>query len=115
MLRISDLLASDVVGADGRHVGHVHEVRIVQDGPVHLGIAAAMRVDAILVGRGTIGGRLGYYHGQVAGPWVLRVLFRRASRHVMTIPMTAVAEWDDERRVVTLRAAATAGRPSSAG
>ncbi len=74
----------------------------MQDGPAHLGIAAAMRVDALLVGRGTVGGRLGYYHGQVAGPWLLRVLFRRAQRHVRTIPITDVAEWDDERRVVTL-------------
>ena len=41
VLRISDLLASDVVTADGRHVGHVHEVRVVQDGPAHLGISAA--------------------------------------------------------------------------
>ena len=102
MLRISDLLASDVVTADGRHVGHVHEVRVVQDGPAHLGISAALRVDALLVGRGTVGGRLGYYHGQVAGPWLLRILLRRTMRHVRTIPITDVAAWADERRIVTL-------------
>lgn len=103
MLRVSDLLASDVHAADGRPIGRVHEVRAIQDGPVRQGTQAAMRVDALLVGRGTVGGRLGYHRGQVTKPWLLRIVFQRAHRHVREIPATDIAEWDDERRIVTLR------------
>ena len=102
MLRVSDLLGSLVIAADGARLGKVREVRVVQDGPAHQGVQAAMRVDALLVGRGAIGGRLGYHHGQVRGPWLLRIVFRAAQRSVRVIPLDAVAEWDDDARVVRL-------------
>jgi len=103
MLRVSDLMASDVLTADGRRIGRVHEIRAVQDGPLRQGTQAAIRVDALLVGRGTVGGRLGYHHGQVTRPWLLRVIFQRTHRHVREIAAGDIAEWDDERRVITLR------------
>jgi hypothetical protein len=102
-MRISDLLTSDVSDATGHSLGRVRDVRIVQDGPVTGGVQARFRVDALLVGKGTLGGRLGYYHGQVAGPWLLKALSRRATRKVRTIAMTDVDRWDDERRIVHLR------------
>jgi sporulation protein YlmC with PRC-barrel domain len=46
MMRISDLLASEVRRADGTLVGRVREVGIVQDGPIIGGIQAGLRVDA---------------------------------------------------------------------
>jgi hypothetical protein len=102
-MRISDLLASDVQDAGGTSLGQVRDVRVVQDGAVVGGVQAAFRVDALLVGRGTLGGRLGYHHGQVQGPWLLRMLLRRASRTVRTIEMTQIDRWDDEQRIVHLR------------
>jgi hypothetical protein len=102
VLRVSDLLGSRVLAADGTELGKVREVRVVQDGPAHQGLQAAMRVDALLVGRGAIGGRLGYHHGQVRGPWLLRVVFRGAQRTVRVIPLDAVAGWDDEAHLVRL-------------
>ena len=102
MMRISDLLASQVVGADGTSYGQVREVRCVQDGPVRNGLQAAWRIDALMVGSGAIGGRLGYYHGQVEGPLLLRVLLRRAERKVRAVPIAAVASWDDDARIVRL-------------
>ena len=47
-MRISDLLGSEVVAADGTSYGKVREVRCVQDGPVRGGVQAAWRVDALL-------------------------------------------------------------------
>lgn len=102
-MRISDLLASDVHDASGRSLGRVRDVRIVQDGPPTGGVQAGFRVDALLVGRGTLGGRLGYYHGQVQGPWLLNALSRRSEHKVRIISMTDVERWDDEQRIVHVR------------
>ena len=77
MMRISDLLGSEVLQADGTRLGRVREVRIVQDGPIVNDLQAAFRVDAVIVGRGSLGVRLGYHAEHVRGPWLLNVLFRR--------------------------------------
>jgi hypothetical protein len=101
-MRISDLLASEVHAGDGRVLGRVREIRIVQDGPVTTGVQAAFRVDALLVGKGSLGVRLGFHLGNTHGPWLLNLLFRRSHRRVKTIPMTDVREWDLDARVVRL-------------
>jgi hypothetical protein len=103
VLRVSDLMASEVIAADGAHLGKVRDVRVVQDGPVRQGVQAAWRVDAIMVGAGAVGGRLGYYHGQVEGPWLLRTIFRRRTRRFRAIPVEQIADWDDDARVILLR------------
>ena len=103
MMRISDLLASDVQQADGTRVGRVREVRVVQDGPLVNGLQAAFRVDAVIVGRGSLGVRLGYHADEVRGPWLLKMLFRRTKHRVREISMNDVARWDDDRRILHLR------------
>jgi hypothetical protein len=102
MMRISDLLASEVRRADGAVVGKIREVRIVQDGPI-VGTQAGFRVDALLVGKRSLGVRLGYHAGHIRGPWLLNMLFRRSSRHITAVAMTDIDTWDHEQRVVTLR------------
>jgi sporulation protein YlmC with PRC-barrel domain len=102
MMRISDLLASQVLRADGTRVGRVREVRIVQDGPIIGDVQAGFRVDALLVGKGSLGVRLGYHAGNIRGPWLLNVLFRRSDHRLLTVPMTDVDTWDHEQRIVTL-------------
>ena len=102
-MRISDLLDSEVRGADGTSFGQVREVRCVQDGPVREGVQAAWRIDALMIGAGAVGGRLGFHHGQVEGPWLLRALLGRAERKVRAVPISAVESWDDESRIVHLR------------
>lgn len=102
MMRVSDLLASEVRRADGTVVGRVREVRIVQDGPIIGNVQAGFRVDALLVGNRSVGIRLGYHSGSVRGPWLLAVLFRGINNNASVVPMTDVATWDDEQRIVTL-------------
>jgi hypothetical protein len=102
-MRISDLLASDVHQADGTRVGQVHEVRVVQDGPLVNGLQAAFRIDAVIVGRGSLGVRLGYHADHVRGPWLLNMLFRRTKHRLREISMSDVARWDDDQRVLHLR------------
>ena len=54
-MRLSDLLGADVVDEAGRHAGRVHDVRLVQDGPLVGSFGAALRVDG--GGCLTVGGR----------------------------------------------------------
>src|ERR671923_285859 len=49
-----------VVNQAGGSAGHVHDVRLVQDGPVIGGFGASLRVDGLIVGPRSTGGRLGY-------------------------------------------------------
>src|SRR4051794_19784269 len=102
-MRITDLLDSHAVGADATDHGKGREVRCVQDGPVRGAVQAAWRVDALMVGSGAVGGRLGYYNGQVRGPWLVRVLMRRAERKVRIVPIPSIDTFDPTTRTIRLR------------
>jgi hypothetical protein len=101
-MRLSELLASSVVDRQGRSIGRVRDVRLVEDGPLVDGVQAAFRVDAVLVGGGKTGTRIGYERGEVRGPLLVRWVFRRAERRAQTIPMTDL-EWDVEQRLLRPR------------
>ena len=51
-MRLSDLLGSEVVDADGHTLGHVRDVRLVADGPPQGDFGPALRLHGLLVGRG---------------------------------------------------------------
>ena len=76
-MQLSELLGRDVVTTDGEHLGQVHDVLLVQDGPLQKNQTAALRLHALAVGRRSVGTRLGYTQGTVQGPWLLRKLFGR--------------------------------------
>lgn len=102
-MRLSELLDRAVVTADGRPLGKVRDVRLVQDGPLLAGgTQAALRVDAVIVSRGWRGVRLGYLRGEVRGPWLLRAIFGRLERKARAIPLRDL-QWDDEEPVLRLR------------
>ena len=73
-MRLSDLLGADVVDEAGRSAGHVHDVRLVQDGPLVGAFGASLRVDGLLVGRRSIGARLGYERRKMQGPLLIKLL-----------------------------------------
>ncbi|MBV8959459.1 MAG: PRC-barrel domain containing protein [Actinobacteria bacterium] len=100
-MRLSDLLHSSVYDASGECLGSVHDVRLVQDGPPLPGGDAALRVDALVVGRGAMGLRLGYVRTATKGPWLLKVIFRRLARRARYVEWSQVAEHGEGR--VTLR------------
>jgi hypothetical protein len=84
-MRLSDLLGAQVLDQAGRSAGRVHDVRLVQDGPVVGGFGAALRVDGLVVGRRAVGARLGYERGKMRGPLPVRLLagwLRRDGRYV---------------------------------
>jgi sporulation protein YlmC with PRC-barrel domain len=91
-MRLSDLLDAEVVDADGKSVGHVHDVRMVQDGPIQGTFGAALRVQGLVVGHPGLGARLGLDRAGVRGPWLLKAFFKaiRTDRYV---------EWDRIRSI----------------
>jgi hypothetical protein len=107
-MRLSELLGRPVLDADGRAMGTVKDVRLVQDGPYVEGFGQALRVEGLLFGRGALGVRLGMARANVQGPWPLTTVFRRLERRARYV------EWDDVTRhddgdddgVIRLRAGA---------
>jgi len=74
-MRLSDLLGADVVDEAGRSAGHVHDVRLVQDGPMVGSFGASLRVDGLIAGGRSIGARLGYERGKMHGPLPVKLIF----------------------------------------
>ena len=74
-MRYTDLMGSKVVGRDGRSIGVVTDVRLVQDGPTLGEFGAAFRVHGLVVGPTTIGAHMGFERANVRGPWLLKRLF----------------------------------------
>lgn len=93
-MRLSDLLHSTVVDADGNELGSIDDVRLVQDGPVLANFGAALRVDGLVVGRGAVGLRLGYHRAGVHGPWLLKRIFTAFERRARFVAWEQVREWD---------------------
>jgi len=73
-MRLSELLNKEVIDANGDRAGHVHDVRIIQDGPVTSGFDAALRVHGLIIGRGALANRLGFGRTGTRGPWAVRVI-----------------------------------------
>ncbi|HEX2383180.1 MAG TPA: hypothetical protein VHI95_11120 [Acidimicrobiales bacterium] len=103
-MRLSELLDLDVVDENGTRAGHVHDVRLVQDGPVGAGFDAALRVQGLVIGRGAVGIRLGYGRTLNRGPWLIRVLLsaRHDSKYV---PWGRVRSIDEDGIVIAGSAA----------
>jgi hypothetical protein len=93
MRQISELLHSTVVDVDGAELGSVNDVRLVQDGPLLDGFGAALRVDGLVVGAGSLAVRLGYHRHGVAGPALLKTIFGALERRARFVPWEQVEEW----------------------
>ena len=74
-MRLTELLGAEVVDQAGRSAGHVHDVRLIQDGPIVGGFGASLRLDGLIVGRRALGARLGYERRKMKGPLPVRLLF----------------------------------------
>jgi sporulation protein YlmC with PRC-barrel domain len=89
-VRLTDLLDADVVAPSGRTIGHVHDVRLVQDGPPIGNAGASFRVEGLVVGGTSVGSRLGFTRSEVRGPWLLERLVRRLHADERLVPWTSV-------------------------
>jgi hypothetical protein len=103
-MRLSDLMSSRVVDADGTDLGTVDDVRMVQDGPLLLPFGTAFRVEGLMVGHRSLATRLGYVRGGVRGPWLLKVIFSALERRARYVDWQAdVERWDGTTLYLTKR------------
>ena len=93
-MNLSDLLHSQVFDADGEQLGSVDDVLLIQDGPPLLPFGAAFRVEGLQLGHRSIGRRLGYEHGKVKRPWLLKTILSALNRNSRYVPWEDVATWD---------------------
>jgi sporulation protein YlmC with PRC-barrel domain len=89
-MRLNELLGRRVIDADGKEIGGVADIRLVQDGPLLTSQQAALRIDGLIVveRRAT---RLFGYERHV-GPALLRWLVHRRLGQVWYLPWGDVAE-----------------------
>jgi sporulation protein YlmC with PRC-barrel domain len=112
-MRLSDLLEAEVVDRNGDRIGHVHDVRLIQDGPPLGTWGAALRLEGLVVGRGSIGTRLGITRPRMKGPWVLKLLFGRQRASRVLVPWDRVEEVGEDR--ITADCTVAECRNASAG
>jgi sporulation protein YlmC with PRC-barrel domain len=91
MMRLTDLLGSEVIDRDATRVGRVHDVRLIQDGPPLGTFGAAPRIQALIAGSPAVGVRLGFRPGDGRGPWIVAATFRRLHADLRLIPWELVA------------------------
>ena len=99
--RVALLLGRCVIAADGTELGRIHDVRLRADGPVLPGFGPALRIEGVIVGRGSVAARLGFDRADIVGPWPLSTFGKRAARRALFVPWETMDLGD--RVVVTTR------------
>jgi hypothetical protein len=102
-MQMSDVLGTKLLDRDGVVVGVISDVRLLQDGPFIDGFGNALRLDALVVGRGGVAVRLGFIRGGVRGPWPLRVLASLLEARARLVRWSDVEYVDGEFRVLARR------------
>jgi sporulation protein YlmC with PRC-barrel domain len=103
-MRLSDLLGCDVVDSTGRQIGRVHEVRAVQTGPLQGSFGAALTLEGLIVGRGSIGTRLGFDRTDVRSPAVVRLVFEGMKGDRLYVPWDRIEAFQQHRINISGRA-----------
>ena len=73
-MRLTDLLGAEVVDRRGQRAGRVHDVRLVQDGPLIGGFRASLRLDGLIVGRRAMAPAWATNKATVNGPLLVKLL-----------------------------------------
>jgi sporulation protein YlmC with PRC-barrel domain len=89
-MRLSDLLDREVIGETGKKLGRVHEVRAIQTGPLQDAFGAALTIEGVIVGRGSLGTRLGFDRTDVKSPAAVRWVFEGIKGDRLFIPWNQI-------------------------
>jgi sporulation protein YlmC with PRC-barrel domain len=85
-MRLSDLLDLEVFDETGKKLGRVHEVRAIQNGPLQDAFGAALTIEGLIVGRGSLGTRLGFDRTDVKSPAAVRWVFEGLKGNRLFVP-----------------------------
>lgn len=88
-MRLADVIGSHVIDADGREMGRVGDVWLIQDGPPIGVFGAALTVEALVIGRFGLASRAGYERRDVRGPAPIAWFLHRQTAH------RPVVRWSD--------------------
>jgi sporulation protein YlmC with PRC-barrel domain len=102
-MRLSDLLGSLVIDEAGEPAGRVHEVRAVQNGPLQDAFGAALTLDGLIVGKRSIGTRLGLDRPDVKSPAALRFVFEHLKGQRLYVPWHSIVAIEQRRIIVSGR------------
>jgi hypothetical protein len=80
--------------SSGQVIGHVHDLRLEAVRVPDAGDDVQYRLTGLQCGSAPVGHRLGYGHGDMAGPWPLVVWFRGARRRSILVQWRDVARFD---------------------
>jgi hypothetical protein len=94
-LRIGLLFGRPAIDADGQPIGRVHDVRLRRDGPIIAGFGPALRLEGLIIGRGSIANRLGLDRTDITGPWPLNTWGKRAAQRAKFVPWEHTEIRDD--------------------
>ena len=97
-MRLAELLSAEAFTSGGESLGQVHDVRARLD--EHGREGPSLTVEGVIVGLGAVQARLGYAHGEVAGPWIITAVLRRLGRHALYIPWMRVVSFEAGRLIV---------------
>jgi sporulation protein YlmC with PRC-barrel domain len=89
-MRLSDLLDSEVIDETGKMLGRVHEVRAIQNGPLQGAFGAALTIEGLIVGRGSLGTRLGFDRTDVNAPAAVRWIFEGIKGNRFFVPWNKI-------------------------
>ena len=99
-MHLSDLLKSEIFDSKGQKIGRVHEVRAVKDGPIQGLFGAALRVDGLIAGRGSVGTRLGLDRTDSGRPAALRWIFSGIAGEKAYVRWDQIAAITDDRIIL---------------
>ena len=92
--RVGLLFGLEAFDLDGRPIGRVHDVRLRRDGPIIAGFGPALRVEGLVIGRGSLANRLGFDRHDITGPWPLDVWGKHAARRARYVPWELIEVGD---------------------
>jgi hypothetical protein len=95
-MRAAEIVGCDVYDKDGIHIGRVHDLRFEQTPSTTTGVSW-YRLTGFECGAAPLGHRLGYERTAMAGPWLLRALFRRLERRAVLVDWQNVASFKRPR------------------
>jgi sporulation protein YlmC with PRC-barrel domain len=93
--RVGELIGLTVIDREGRDLGKVHDIRLRRDGPILPDFGAALRVEALVIGRESVATRLGFARLQMTGPWPIDVWGQWALRRTHLVPWESIQRAGD--------------------